>query len=33
MHLCGEHTSLLARGMEGALESGERAAIELLERD
>ncbi len=32
MHLCGEHTSLLARGMEGALESGERAAIELLER-
>lgn len=32
MHLCGEHTSLLARGMEGALESGERAALEILER-
>jgi len=32
MHLCGEHTSQLARGMEGALESGERAALEILER-
>lgn len=32
MHLCGEHTSVLARGMEGALESGERAALEILER-
>lgn len=32
MHLCGEHTSVLARGMEGALESGERVALEILER-
>ena len=32
MHLCGEHTSVLARGMEGALESGERAALEILQR-
>ncbi|MGE0582960.1 MAG: flavin monoamine oxidase family protein [Steroidobacteraceae bacterium] len=30
MFMCGEHTSTLARGMEGALESGERAALELL---
>ncbi|MCP5360127.1 MAG: FAD-dependent oxidoreductase [Sinobacteraceae bacterium] len=30
MFICGEHTSVLARGMEGALESGERAAFELL---
>lgn len=30
MFICGEHTSVLARGMEGALESGERAALELL---
>jgi len=27
----GEHTAQLARGMEGALESGERAALQLLE--
>lgn len=26
VHFCGEHTSLVARGMEGALESGSRAA-------
>lgn len=26
MHFCGEHTSVSARGMEGAIESGERAA-------
>ncbi len=32
IHFCGEHTSLLARGMEGAMESGERAALEVLER-
>jgi len=32
LHFCGEHTSLLARGMEGAMESGERAALEVLER-
>lgn len=30
LFVCGEHTSVLARGMEGALESGERAALELL---
>lgn len=32
MHICGEHTSVMARGMEGALESGERAALEILQR-
>jgi monoamine oxidase len=26
VHFCGEHTSVRARGMEGAIESGERAA-------
>jgi monoamine oxidase len=26
VHFCGEHTSLMARGMEGAVESGARAA-------
>jgi monoamine oxidase len=26
VHFCGEHTSVTARGMEGAIESGERAA-------
>ena len=31
LHFCGEHTSLLARGMEGALESGERVALEVLD--
>jgi monoamine oxidase len=29
VHFCGEHTSLTARGMEGALESGERAAAAI----
>lgn len=28
----GEHTAQLARGMEGAMESGERAAVQLMER-
>jgi monoamine oxidase len=32
IHFCGEHTSTLERGMEGAMESGERAAVDLLER-
>ncbi len=32
VHFAGEHTALLERGMEGAFESGERAAIDLLER-
>ena len=29
---CGEHTALINRGMDAALESGERAASEVLER-
>jgi monoamine oxidase len=32
VHFCGEHTSVTARGMEGALESGERAAREVVAR-
>jgi len=28
---CGEHTAIMQRGMEGAFESGERAAMEVLE--
>ena len=31
IHYCGEHTATSNRGMEGAMESGERAAIELLD--
>ena len=31
IHFCGEHTGLEARGMEGAMESGERAAFEIVE--
>ena len=31
IHFCGEHTALTNRGMEGAMESGERAALEILE--
>ncbi len=30
VHFAGEHTALMNRGMEGALESGERAALEVL---
>ena len=30
IHFCGEHTAVSNRGMEGALESGERAALEVL---
>ncbi len=30
VHFCGEHTARGSRGMEGAMESGERAAIEVL---
>ena len=30
VHLCGEHLARSARGMEGAMESGERAAREVL---
>lgn len=29
---CGEHTAIMQRGMEGAFESGERAALEILNR-
>jgi len=30
VHFCGEHTALANRGMEAALESAERAAIEVM---
>ncbi|QMW23440.1 flavin monoamine oxidase family protein [Sandaracinobacteroides saxicola] len=30
LHFAGEHTSEVARGMEGAFESGQRAALEIL---
>ncbi len=30
LHFAGEHTSRLAGGMEGAMESGERAALEII---
>ncbi len=30
IHFCGEHTAVSNRGMEGALESGERSALEIL---
>lgn len=32
MHFAGEHTAVLERGMEGAMESGERAAFEVASR-
>lgn len=32
IHFAGEHTAVVERGMEGAMESGERAALEVLER-
>jgi monoamine oxidase len=31
IHFCGEQTALANRGMEGAMESGERAALEVLD--
>lgn len=31
IHFAGEHTALLASGLEGAMESGERAAVEIME--
>ena len=31
VHFAGEHTAQINRGMEGAMESGERAAIEVLD--
>ncbi|WP_448586970.1 flavin monoamine oxidase family protein [Thermaurantiacus sp.] len=30
IHFAGEHTAAVARGMEGAMESGQRAALEIL---
>jgi len=30
IHFCGEHTAISNRGMEGAMESGERVALEVL---
>jgi monoamine oxidase len=32
LHFAGEHTRRLEIGMESAMESGERAAFEILER-
>lgn len=32
IHFAGEHTALVERGMEAAMESGERAALEVLQR-
>jgi monoamine oxidase len=32
LHFAGEHTAVLMSGMEGAMESGERAALEILQR-
>lgn len=32
IHFAGEHTAIMERGMEGAYESGERAAVDLLAR-
>jgi len=31
IHFAGEHTAVINRGMEGAMESGERAGLELLD--
>jgi monoamine oxidase len=31
LHFCGEHLAVMSRGMEGAMESGARAAAEVLE--
>jgi len=31
LHFCGEHTAVSARGLEGALESSERVALEVLQ--
>lgn len=31
VHFCGEHTAVANRGMEGALESGDRVAFEVLD--
>ena len=31
LHFCGEHTAVSNRGMEGAMESGERVALEIFD--
>jgi monoamine oxidase len=33
LHLAGEHTRDLSSGMEAAAMTGERAALEILERE
>ncbi len=33
LHFAGEHTAVTSAGMEGAMESGERAALEVLQRE
>jgi len=30
IHFCGEHTAVMERGMEGAFESGQRAALDII---
>ena len=32
LHFAGEHTAVLQSGLEGAMESGERAAMEVLDK-
>lgn len=32
IHFAGEHTAVLSSGLEGAMESGERAAFEIIDR-
>jgi len=32
IHFCGEHTAVANRGMEGAMESGERVGLEVMDR-
>ena len=32
IHFCGEHTATMNRGMEGAMESGERVAMEVADK-
>jgi monoamine oxidase len=33
MFFCGEHTAIGSRGMEAAMESAERVALEVLQED
>jgi len=32
IHFCGEHTAVANRGMEGAMESGERVGLEVMDK-